>query len=815
MNIKKLIIGAVGVLLLAGAGIGSLSARMTDLEVVEYVKSRNAAGISEKQIGRELAARGVTADQVERIQRTYNASTSGRKDVGETPATSDAGQRTHESSEAGLRETSSADRQPLDDAPVAGENRVDIGRREIYGHNVFNENRLTFAPGANLATPQNYVLGPGDEILIDIWGENEEHVRQTISPEGTIMITGVGPIQLGGKTVKEADSTVRDRFSRKFSGVSEGRSGVSVSLGQVRSITIDVMGEVASPGTFRVSPFSTVFHALYNAGGINNIGSLRNIEVLRNGKRVANVDIYDYLFKGKQTGNIRLQEGDVIIVPTYGELVSVEGNVKRPMQYEIKPGETVNNLINYSGGFTGDAYTDMVRLARQTGRENQLYNIDSASFDNYTLKNGDVVTVGTILDRYNNRVEVKGAVMRPGVFALGSDVFTLRDLIAKADGLAEDAFSGRVMLYREGPDLSLEVEALDLGSILNGTAPDVELRRNDLVVVSSIHEISDRGQLRIEGQVANPGSYPYAAGTTVEDLILQAGGLLRGASTARVDVARRIVDPTADEASNEVAETFELSIENGLVVNEDGENFVLQPYDVVTVRRSPGYSSQKFVTIEGEVAFTGRYVIVNKNERLSDFIARAGGVTEHSYVKGASLIRLLTDTERRARIQAYERIRNGAMNDSTNMAAITLDDQYSVGINLEKALANPGGNYDIVLMPGDRLYVPQQISTVTIMGEVMCPTSMTFLEGKKLKDYVKSAGGYGEDADKGKVFIVYLNGTVTQGKGGTPIEPGCQIIVPSKKITSKKTSFSEIMGYISSFTSLGVMAASIASLLKK
>lgn len=629
------------------------------------------------------------------------------------------------------------------------------------------------------------------------------------------MISQIGPVYLNGLTIKDANQHIKSAFSRKYAGMNDAETDIQVTLGQVRTIQVDILGEVATPGTFRMSPFSSVFHALYRAGGINDIGSLRNIQVLRNGKKVAGVDIYDYLFKGKTSGNIRLQEGDVIIVPPYEQLVNIDGNVKRPMYYEIKPDETVKSLLDYAGGFTGDAYGGMVRLSRQSGTENELYNIDRGEFATYRLQDGDIITVGTILDRYANRVELKGAVYRPGMFAIGDGLKTVRDLIDKADGVTEDAYTDRVLLYREGPEKQLEVVALDLKDILRGAAPDITLKRNDMLVISSVNELEERGDVYIGGQVARPGAYPYAANSTVEDLIFQAGGLLEGASTARVDISRRIVDPSATEATNQLAQEFTVSIENGLAIGK-GKGFRLKPYDRVEVRRSPGYAPQETVAIDGEVLFAGTYTLRKRNERLSEFVTRAGGLIDGAYIKGAHLSRRLSESELAARKEA---LRLAMSNNSENMGdsiaidKIDLSNMYNVGIDLEKALANPGSDYDLVLMPGDSLYVPEKQSTVKISGDVMFPNAVIYEPGKKLSHYINQAGGYGQRAKKGKAFIVYMNGTVARAKRNTPIEPGCHIIVPSKP-QNGGTDWSKILTLTTGFMSVATMVATIPNLFK-
>ncbi len=787
-----------------------MAATMTDQQVIDYIKQQTAAGKSNQQIGKELMAKGVTREQAQRIKEKF-----------ESQQNSETSPTTQSISQA------KAERRHNVNNDIASESMIDIGRevdegqdgqvsaRQIYGHKVFNSRALTFEPSENIATPQNYRLGPGDEVIIDIWGTSEDHLRQTISPEGSIMISQIGPVYLNGMTINDANKHIKNAFSKKYAGMEDAETDIQVTLGQVRTIQVDILGEVATPGTFRMSPFASVFHALYRAGGINDIGSLRNIQVLRNGKKVAGVDIYEYLFDGKTNGNIRLQEGDVIIVPPYDQLVSIDGNVKRPMYYEIKPDETIKSLLEYSGGFTGDAYEGMVRLARQSGTENELYNIERGEFASYRLQDGDIITVGTILDRYANRVELKGAVYRPGMFAIGKDINTVSDLVKKADGVTDDAYTDRVLLYREGPDLELQIMALDLKDILEGRAKDVTLKRNDVLVISSIHELEERGALSIGGQVARPGSYPFAANTTLEDLIFQAGGLLEGASTARVDISRRIVDPTSTQQTQQISEIYTVSIENGLALNS-GKGFKLMPYDHVEVRKSPGYNAQESVSVRGEVLFDGSYVLQKRNERLTDIIKRAGGILDEAYIKGAYLTRRLSEDElasRREVLRLAMANSGPGMGDSIALSKINVSPTYNVGINLEKAIQNPGSHYDVVLQPGDALFIPEQQSTVKIAGDVMFPNTVVYEPGKKLSYYIDQAGGYGQRARKNKAFIVYLNGTVAKAKRGTPIEPGCQIIVPSKPDTSN-TDWTKILTLATSFSSVAALGATITNIFK-
>lgn len=803
-------------------------AAMTDEEVINYIRIQSANGKTEQQIGKELLAKGVRADQVKRIKTKFNKDISSPSSSGKNrDISSSTGTQKNSSRSSGNTMTGSRQHQSVPEdytAPTTESYYVydEIteaapAEREIYGHDIFKANALSFEPSKSLATPKNYRLGPGDEVIIDVWGDAEEHLREVISPEGSIMVARLGPVYLNGKTVDEANSYIRNLFARKYAGVGSAQTDINLTLGEVRSIQIDVMGEVASPGSFQLSPFSTVFHALYNAGGINNIGSLRNIYVLRNGKRVASVDLYEYLFNGKQNGNIRLQEGDVIIVPPYEQIVNISGNVKRPMHYEIKSGETMAKLLDYAGGLSGDAYSGMVRLLRQNGEENELFNIDKDHFNSYKLKDGDVVTVGTVLDRFSNRVELKGAVMRPGIYALGTGTTTLGELIRKADGLTEDAYTGRVLLYRQGPDLSLEVIPVDINAVLSGTVSDIQLKKNDIVEVASVQDLEQKGDFIIDGMVLEPGYYTYMANTTVEDLIIRAGGLKEGASTARVDISRRIVNPAATSETQQIAETYTVDIKGGLghSGNNSAKEFVLQPYDRVFVRTAPGYVPQQQVTVDGEVLFPGEYTLAKRNERISELVARSGGVLEGAYLKGAYLKRQLSEDERQARESVLRvAMQNQAGKDSISEAKINLSNVYSVGINLPMALEHPGSNYDLVLQEGDELHVPQYQNTVKISGDVMYPNTIVYEPGKKVSYYINQAGGYGNSARKNKCFIVYMNGQVAKVGHSTVVEPGSHIIVPSKE-KSNNNNWEKVLTFVSGFGSIATMAATIASLFRR
>ena len=790
---------------LLAAPFGTAYCQMSDEAVVKYALEGRQSGKSDQQIGKELLARGVTPEQVERLKQKYEDSRTSSETVAADQVIS--GQRRE-------RPRSSSDTLAVEIPPVPDPAERGADSRAVFGRNVFRSRALTFEPNENQATPENYRLGPGDEVIIDIWGENERSLREEISPEGNIMVEQVGPVYLNGLTIKEANAKLRGVFGQIYAGVSgdSPASEVRVTLGRLRTIQVNVMGEVEMPGTYRLSSFATVFHALYQAGGVTDIGTLRNIRVLRSGREVASVDIYKYLFHGDSKDDIRLEEGDIVLVPSYDLLVEVTGCVKRPMRYEMEAGEPLSQLLAYAGGFTGDAYGREVRVVRTMGREHELFNVDSVGYGTFALMDGDSVAVGRVLDRYANRIEVQGAVYRPGMYELGEGTHTVRELIGRAEGLREDAFRGRALLFRERDDLTPEIVAVDLEGVLSGRLTDISLRRNDVLVVSSVHDLEDRGGVTIGGEVARPGVYPYAAHTTVEDLIVQAGGLLDGASTVKVEVSRRLKDPKSTTPSNGVGKVYAFSLKEGLVV--DGEaGFELAPFDVVEVRRSPGYQPQRQVVLDGEVVFTGNYTLIRKNERLSDLVKRAGGTTDDAYVRGGRLIRRMNEEERAVRDVALRAAQQNRGADSVSLEKLMADDYYAVGIELDKALSNPGSDYDVVLREGDRLVVPEYVSTVKINGDVMYPNTTVYLKDKRVKYYIAQAGGYGARAKRNKAYIVYMNGRVARVKGRAKVEPGCEIIVPSKR-DRKRMGIAEILGLTTSAASIGTMAASIANMTK-
>ena len=811
-------------------------AQMSDSQIISYITDGISMGKSERQIGTELLAKGVTNSQLTRLFKAYKSGTLNVSDTNvmtsnklgvtskERKAKADEDEDPEEKNKTATevsvssklkKKTAEAEKRDTDVAEEENVNPLvdEEGNKIIFGHNIFSSRMLTFEPNLNSATPEDYVLGAGDEVIIDIWGVNEANVTQKISPDGFIIVSQVGKIQLAGLTVKQAEGKLKSSLSKIYSSLRSGSSKMSLTLGDLRSIQVNVLGEVQTPGTFRLSSFTTLFNAIYRAGGLTPVGSYRNIQVIRGGNVVATVDLYDYLFYGKTDLNIPLREGDVVMVPVYDALVSVTGAVKRPMYYEMKEGEPLANLITYAGGFSGNAWTEEVGVERNDGRVNTMNTVKADKFGSFPLRDGDAVLVsGSEVEVFANRVEVKGAVYRPGKFELGGDILTAGQLIQHAGGVMEDAFLGRAQIIREKPDRSMELVAVPVKGILEGTASDVLLQRGDILIISNINEIEPKGDIVVTGYVASPGKYQYAEHTTVEDIILLAGGLVEGASSAKVDIARRIDIASSTEATETFAEVFSVSIKDGLI--EDGAGgFELQPNDVVSVRRSPTYIEQRNVTITGEVTFPGQYTLVTNNERVSDLIKRAGGATPNGNVHGAMLKRKINQYERNVR-NAMSKIvtQSVSSRDTLDVNKLKVSEVYTVGLELDKALEHPGSDYDVVLRDGDELIVPELSSTVRVQGEVLYPNTVHFISGKPVNYYVRQAGGFSTRARRAKTYVIYMNGTVAVGSGAK-LEPGCEIVVPGRSDKDKMT-VGEWLGIGTTAASITTMIATIASYFK-
>lgn len=815
---------------------------MTDDQVIRMIQREQKAGSSQAQIVTKLMQSGVDISQIRRLKDKYDRQMN-QKGLGnvsdETLQPDDSRMRKikQDAANSALNkysnnriQSNSADRieinekdpefllmqkelsylTPKDSIEWLKELLEEKSKmkKRVFGRDIFNNKELSFEPNMNIATPQRYVLGPGDNVIIDVYGASQKTFNVVVSPDGEVTIEDFGPIKVSGLTVEQANAKVRSLLGARYSS-----SKTKLTVGQTKTMMVNVMGEVKVPGTYTLSAFATVFHALYMAGGINDLGTLRNIKVYRQNRLVTVVDIYDYILNGKLTGNIRLMDNDVIVVGPYDCLVTISGKVKRPMIYEMKKSESVGSIIKYAGGFTGDAYTKAVRLLRKTGREYSVFNIGEFDINSFHLADGDSIGVDSIINRYENMVEIKGAIFRPGMYNIGKDINSVRTLIEHAEGLTEEAFTNRAIIHRMKSDRTLEVIAVDVKGIMDGSVADVPLKKNDVLFIPTKSEMQTKRTITIHGEVNYPGMYVYADHETLEDFILQAGGLKDKASIIKVDVARRILNPKAITNDSVIAKTYTFALKEGFVI--DGTpGFELQPFDEVYVRKSPGYSHQQNIQVEGNVMFAGTYTLSSKNERLSDIIKKAGGVTDLAYVPGARLERRITPDER-LRMQTVIKMAQmqSGKKDSLDMKKLDLGDTYYVGIELDKALKEPGGDADLVLREFDRIIVPEYNGTVKISGDVMYPNTVAYEKGRKAGWYINQAGGWGNRAKKSHTYIVYMNGTVAKVGHNAKVRPGSEIIVPSKPESSGK-SLTQWLSIGTSVASIATMIATMANLLK-
>ena len=848
---------------------------MTDSQVIKYIMKEREAGTSQAQIVTKLMQKGVDIQQIRRVKKKYEreAKQDGLGVVSnDTESTSDSRLRTNNgktrdentrtdygreadakaSKYSSMRTKAERDRKYKNTYDENDEEFMDYQsemfelvpdtaqlleqllaerdalKKKVFGRDIFNNEELSFEPNMNIATPQNYRLGPGDAVFVDIYGASQRSEQCTVSPDGSITIEGYGPVQVSGLTVDQANARLRSTLGSRYAN-----SKIKLSVGQTRTIMVNVMGEVETPGTYTLSAFATVFHALYMAGGTNDIGTLRNIKVYRDNRLVSVVDIYDYILNGKLTGNVRLADNDVIVVGPYDCLVNVTGKVKRPMYYEMKPNESVASLIKYTGGFTGDAYRKAVRVNRKDGKGYAAYNVNEFDFASFHVADGDSVSVDSITPRYANTVEVKGAVFRPGMYNLGEQVNSVRSLIEHADGVTEDAITSRAVMHRMKADRTLEVLSVDIEGIMKGTVADIPLKENDVLFIATKTErMSDR-TITIRGEVQYPGIYKYADNETVEDFIIQAGGLTDKASLLSVSVSRRSSDVRATRPDSVIAHTYQVPLKDNFIVDGD-RSFTLMPFDEVYVMKSPGYTELQNVSVEGEVLFAGTYAMERNNTRLSDLFKKSGGGNGLAYLKGARLMRQATDAEKERmravlQMQKEEQQKNllqlaASSNNASSIQSVAKDatetninkfavpSEYPVGVDLEEALKNPGSDADVVLRDGDRLIVPQYNGTVKVNGAVMYSNTVAFESGKKASYYIDQAGGYASDAMKRRAYIIYMNGRVAKVGHGAKVMPGCEIVVPAK--LRRKMTAAETMSLGASMSSIVAMITTVANLLK-
>ena len=844
---------------------------MTDSQVASYIQQEMKRGTSQSQIVTHLMQSGVDISQIRRVRKAYERAKDGAG-LGEATASRGQGQRRlrqangvgkqgtgDKQADALATREANAQRDATTTQRLAGNaswqqqyddedsdfkryqeniaafsdgNEDDnatgkTNKKKVFGRDIFSNKNLSFEPLMNIATPQNYVLGAGDQVSVDIYGASQKSVDCTVSPDGDIVIEGYGPIRVGGLSVAAAKARLRATLGSRYQS-----SRINLSLGQTRTVSINVMGEVVKPGTYTLSAFASVFNALYMAGGTNDIGTLRNIKIYRNNRLVSVCDIYDYILNGKMTGNVRLHDGDVIIVGPYDCLVNVTGKVKRPMYYEMKRNESLQTLLRYAGGFTGDAYKKAVRVNRKTGREYAVFNVDEFDMSAFRIADGDSVSVDSILPRYHNTVEIKGAVFRPGMYQLGDGINSVRSLVQHAEGLTEEAFTARAVMHRMKADRTLRVIPVDIQGIMEGRVADIPLKENDVLFIPTKQTAMNEQTISIQGEVVYPGIYKYADNETLEDFVLQAGGLTDKASTVKVDVARRVGNPKALTTDSIIAKTYSFALKDGFVV--DGEQgFVLQPFDEVYVRKDPSYTVQQNVSIDGEVTFPGTYTLSHRQTRLTDLVKAAGGATNLAYIHGARLERRTNEAERKRMEAALQMQKEQLQQELMTLAAsqtsgsalqqvgqqskeeeikkFQVPNTYPVGIELDKALADPNSDANIVLREGDRLILPQYTSTVKVNGAVMYPNTVSYIKGKGVGYYINASGGYSRNARKSGAYVIYMNGMVSKSSKAK-VEPGCEIVVPSK--IKRRSSPSEILGIGSSMSSIAAMIATIANMTK-
>ena len=831
-------------LVLAGLMLSAVtaSAQMSEDKIIQYIAEQQEKGVSQEQIVMDLSKRGVSIQQLQQMRAKYEKS----KATGILGSTLSDGSsqndrtRTQKGSaltpdyyqsrtlnlvqtqEESTRYQKATEQERLqmmyDESMFLFTDSIYLlmesmkPKKEIFGHNLFKSENMTFEPSLSLATPKDYTLGPGDEVIIDIWGASQTTVQQTISPDGNIVVENIGPVYLNGLTVQQADKHLKNVFSQIYSGLNndEPDCQIQLSLGQNRSIMVNVMGEVMNPGSYRMSSFATVFNALYMAGGVSDIGTLRAIKVYRANKQIASVDLYDYLMNGKIDKDIRLTDNDVIVVSPISCLVNIDGRIRRPMFYEMRTDESLTKLIEYAGGLVSDAYRKDVRVTRMGDVQRSIYTVPSDSQDAFMMADGDSVYVDSIMVTYSNMAEVRGAVNRPGKFQVGDGISTLKDLIEAAGGFREDAFLTRALLNRTNPDKTMVNEAIDLSGYSAGSFPDKAIRNNDVLYIPSLFDLREEPTFSVYGEVQFPGVYAYADNTHIEDIILQAGGMTDAASISKIDVVRRSRDRSLLESKEDISHTYSFSISEDLKISD--ESFVLEPFDEVYVRRSPGYAGNRRVLIEGEVMFPGYYSLSTKGERLSDIVSRSGMFTTEAYPAGARLERTMTEDER---LRLNDMTKLLTKNDSLSMSAVDMATTFSVGIDLQAAMDEPGGQEDIFLRDGDRLIVPEFSNTVKMNGQVMYSNTVPFVEGKNLKYYINKAGGYSDDARKRKAYVVYMNGTVSKARKHSSklVQPGCEIVVPGKS-EREKMSTSEVLSLSSTSASLATVVIALLNLFK-
>jgi len=803
---------------------------LTDTQIRQLIQRAEAIGFNDLQLEQMAAAQGMKPAEIVKLRARVQKIRS--QDQGNTTTPND------------FKETDRSRSYPDAHADSTAKDRLKLVQQEkqdelfegmrprIFGADLFKNKKITFEPSLKMPTPKGYVIGPEDELLVDITGDNEKEYKLKVSPDGRIRMEYVGLIAVGGLTMESATAKIRNAMQATYPAIRSGRTQVAVNLGNIRSIKVILTGEIVKPGTYTLPSLATVFNALYASGGPNENGSFRKIQVIRNGVMVSTIDTYDFLLNGIQRGNIRLQDQDVIHVPVYDTRVEMSGEVKRFALFEVQKGETLKDVIRFAGGFSSDAYRSRIKALQNTDKERRISDVYAADFATYQPQNGDKYVVEPILERFENRVEIEGAVFRPGPFELEKGL-SLKKLIQKAEGLKEDAFLSRAYISRLNPDNTMGLVSFDLGKLMNGAVPDIPLQREDKVVIASIFDMREEYKVHIQGEVRNPGIFDYAKAMHLEDLIQMAGGFKEGATPTRIEISRRVKNSETTSASAKTAEIFVVNVDPNLRLKE--KQFVLEPFDIVSVRSAEGYTIQRQVKLEGEVVYPGPYTINRKDERISDIIKRAGGLTVGAYPEGASLKRpgaekvnpkaknVIDNTEEEERnLLNLERIRqnNGKEimpKDSLNLAIEQkLVQSDLIGIDLVMIMDKPGSNSDLILEDGDIIRVPKLLQVVKVTGEVLNPNGIVFTKGRGLKSYINGAGGFTPNALKRNVYVKYANGTAEAAKKFLvfntypKVKPGAEIMVPKRAPREPMTT----QAWISISTALASMAAIIITLFR-
>lgn len=799
---------------------------LSDDQVRSFLRQAEASGMSEAQFDQMSQARGMRPEEIKKLR---DRAAKLKKDDKSQSSQSDPNKvQLKQDNDNGSDQKSKLDSAAVKKDPeTEAEKAFNELRSKIFGADLFKNSKLTFEPNLNIATPKNYVIGPGDELMIDIYGDSEASYNLKVSTEGNINVEYIGIVQVAGLTIEAATSRIRLQMTKVYAGLSSGSTKLNIAIGNIRSIKVILTGEIVKPGTYTIPSLANVFNALYSSGGPTDKGSFRNIELIRGGKKIGTLDIYDFLMKGDMADNLRLQDQDIIRIPVYQSRIEIVGEVKRPGIYELRAGESFKDLLNFAGDFTENAFKARVKVLKNTDIERKIEDINSDSFGNYKPNSGDKYFIDRVLERFVNRVSIEGSVFRPGQYELDPGL-TISQLIAKAEGLKEGAFLQRAYITRLKPDNQIELISINLAGILNHNVKDITLMREDRVSISSIFDLKEEYKVSIDGEVRKPGIFDFAEKMNLEELIMQAGGFTEAATSQRIEVSRRVKNSNLSSALAITSEVFQIDVDKGL--NFSKPKFELLPFDIISVRSSIGYEVQRQVKVEGEVLYPGMYTITNKDERVSDLLKRAGGLTALAYAKGASLKRegppkkngknaIDEEEEAKNKLEKLKRLQETVKDTVDNKQQEEIAKNVYVGIKLDKILVSPRTQSDLILEEGDVLRIPKQLQTVKVNGEVLYPVTTIYNQSRGFKYYISQGGGFSNKSLKGRSYVIYANGSVKSTSkffffnNYPTVEPGAELFVP-KRDENKKLSTQELLGMTTGIASLGAIILGIMNLTK-